>query len=872
MPVAINLLTIMKILRLSCLVVFSLFLTKPSFSQGRSKSDNLVYVDKQGILRYTKGNAEAAFFGVNYTTPFAYAFRAHKALKVDLKKAIQQDVYHMARLGLDAFRVHVWDTEITDTAGNLIANEHLELFDFLLAELRKRNIKSIITPIAFWGNGYPERDENTPGFARKFGKGRSTTNDTAIAAQENYLRQFFKHINPYTKLTYVSDPDVIAVELNNEPSHSGPKSGVTDYVNRLAAAVRSTGFTKPLYYNISQNPYYADAVATANVDGVSFQWYPSGLVANHEVKGNFLPNVDVYAIPFDTIPAYRTKSKMVYEYDAADILQSYMYPAMARSFRSAGFQWATQFAYDPMALAYANSEYQTHYNNLAYSPSKAISLLIASRVFHSVPRLKSYGVYPADSAFADFRVSYKNSLSEMNSPQAFYYSGTTVSKPVTVEKLEHIAGVGSSPVIQYNGTGAYFMDKAGDGVWRLEVMPDAIFIRDPFEKASPKKEVTRIEWRTQPISIQLPSLGENFSVKAVNENNSFKASVTGTQFLIRPGAYLITMAGFVNASVDAAKIHPLALNEFVAPEPFSKEPFVKHDPLSEVSSGRPFLINATMVGVNPDDIITVQVNRFGGGFGQAKTLTMMPKEGYKYSTEVPAELAMPGRLDYRIIIQKANGKYAVFPGNYQGNPFAWDFTDVETWKVMVAGEDSVAEIFDATTDHDIFTFPTFRRGFETSYVTASEPKRLLLRLNAKELSADHVMAFQYFFADKLKGRKGENFDKLVIRARTLQMQTVNATITLTNADAMSWSVTVPLSNTLQDIEVPLSAMKSDSVLLLPRPYPGFMPLYFKGAGTAAFEMDDMQKITISIGLDLSSDELKKPAGIEVEYVQLRKGK
>ena len=73
-----------------------------SYSQTKnSKSTNLVYVDKQGVLRWTSNNAEAAFFGVNYTTPFAYAYRAHKALNVDLEKAIQQDVYHMSKLSFD---------------------------------------------------------------------------------------------------------------------------------------------------------------------------------------------------------------------------------------------------------------------------------------------------------------------------------------------------------------------------------------------------------------------------------------------------------------------------------------------------------------------------------------------------------------------------------------------------------------------------------------------------------------------------------------------------------------------------------------------------------------------------------------------------
>ena len=52
-----------------------------------------------------------------------------------------------------------------------------------------------------------------------------------------------------------------------------------------------------------------------------------------------------------------------------------------------------------MSTAYANTEYQTHYLNLAYTPAKAISLLIASKVFQNLPRVKSYGTYPADTLF-----------------------------------------------------------------------------------------------------------------------------------------------------------------------------------------------------------------------------------------------------------------------------------------------------------------------------------------------------------------------------------------------------------------------------------------------------------------------------------------
>ena len=140
-----------------------------------------------------------------------------------------------------------------------------------------------------------------------------------------------------------------------------------------------------------------------------------------------------------------------------------------------------------MHTAYGNTEYQTHYLNLIYTPAKAISLLIASKAFHQFPRGKNYGTYPVDTLFDVFRVSYGQQLSEMNSDEEFYYTGSTSTQPKSLAKLKHVAGVGSSPIVQYEGTGTYFLDKLEEGTWRLEVMPDAFQISDPFEKASPKK-------------------------------------------------------------------------------------------------------------------------------------------------------------------------------------------------------------------------------------------------------------------------------------------------------------------------------------------------------------------------------------------------
>ncbi len=255
------------------------------------------------------------------------------------------------------------------------------LFDYLLFALEQRGIRIMLTPLAFWGNGYPEKDSMTGSFSSLYNKQRVLVEEPAIRAQENYMKQLLAHVNPYTKKKYKDDRFIIGLEINNEPHHSGTLQQASDYISRMVRSVKQAGWQKPVFYNISESPRYAKAVAESDIQGVSFQWYPTGLVANHTLQGNFLPNVDEYAIPFDTIAAFKNKARIVYEFDAADILAPVMYPAMARSFRKSGFQWATQFAYDPMSTADGNTEYQTHYLNLAYTPQKAISMMIAAKVF-----------------------------------------------------------------------------------------------------------------------------------------------------------------------------------------------------------------------------------------------------------------------------------------------------------------------------------------------------------------------------------------------------------------------------------------------------------------------------------------------------------
>ena len=135
-------------------------------------------------------------------------------------------------------------------SGNLIVNEHLELLDYLIHKLKEKNINIILTPIAWWGTGWPEPDPPTSGFSNKFSKVELIRKPAARDAQRNYVKQFLNHVNEYTGLSYKDDPDIIAFEVINEPGHPADTAMVTAYINEMAALIRNEGVSKPVYYNL----------------------------------------------------------------------------------------------------------------------------------------------------------------------------------------------------------------------------------------------------------------------------------------------------------------------------------------------------------------------------------------------------------------------------------------------------------------------------------------------------------------------------------------------------------------------------------------------------------------------------------------------
>ncbi len=180
------------------------------------------------------------------------------------------------------------------------------------------------------------------------------------------------------------------------------------------------------------------------MDGVTFGWYPTGLNSGRELEGNYLRGVD--AFPDMLRREIAGLPRIVYEFDTPDLRNSTMYPAMARTFRAVGTQMALMFAYDMLRTASRNLGWQTHYLNLVYTPRKAMSAIIAAEAMRRLPRMRSYGPYPRNTRFGDFRVSHEEIW-------ASWSRGTPSCMPAPpdrsrqiVSALRRIAGYGSSPV------------------------------------------------------------------------------------------------------------------------------------------------------------------------------------------------------------------------------------------------------------------------------------------------------------------------------------------------------------------------------------------------------------------------------------------
>jgi hypothetical protein len=829
-----------------------------------------VYLDKDGVVRWSGNRQEVTLFGANYVLPTASDYRAAGYLHLDRKKMIDEDMAQFARMGWDGLRLTFWgDWEASDSAGNLIDNDHLDLQDYLIARARERGIYMLFSPIQLYGSNWPDalQDTSPPGFGRHFGKGRMGTDSAAIAAQVNYLRQILNHVNRYTQVALKDEPAILFIELVNEPwHHPDDLQGSVRYINALTDAVRSTGCNKLIFYNVSQDFRIGEAIRRSRAQGVTFGWYPTGLNSGHELAGNYLRSVDTFPAMGGELARM---PRIVYEFDSPDLRTGTMYPAMARTMRSVGAQFAAMFAYDMLGTASRNLGWQTHYLNLVYTPRKAMSAIIAAEAMHRLPRLRSYGAYPQNTRFGDFRVSADSNLGELVARDAFLYAGSTRSRPPDPAALRRIAGYGSSPTVSYDGEGIYFLDKVRPGVWRLEVYPDAVPVRDPFEPPNAEKIVTRAISRSWPMTVALPDLGAAFTVQPITAGNAGLSRAAAGRFTVTPGVYVLSAAGPVDVTTVSAEYH--------APPPDSMPASVESLAAPEYLTGRPAKLRARVVDQTPPDSATLFIRPTAGGFYRG--FAMRPAGGYEYAVSVPAAALREGPHEFVITLFRGDSA-RTFPDGLRATPTSWDSYGRASWKLDVVDTRTPLRLFTPRADAPRLAFTRIgdagRRGLfrlALSGVTGQPVFHLELPVDAGGWSPPDYTA-SLVIEDRIRARGATiaSADALLLRLRGLSARPV-LHVSLMEDDGTTWSAAVPVDSSWTEQQVPLTAFTPARGVLLPQGFPGEWsywvgPAAGRGGSTDRPRLDRVERLQLSLRRESGVTVTLGSYGVEVEWVAL----
>jgi hypothetical protein len=846
-------------------------------------NESPVYVDAKGVIRWQNNKEEVRLFGADYCAFSGSDYRMVGIVGSDRKRLIDEDMGHFARMGWDGMRLCSWgDWENADAVGNLVQNEHSDLMDYLVSKARERGINILLTPIHTYDPAFADKfnssDYKPAGFSSIYGRPILGTEPKAIAAETNYIEQVLKHVNPYTNVALKDEPAILFIEMINEPVHHPENlQQSVEYINALVDAVRATGSRQITFHNYSQDFRIDDALAQSKVQGVDFGWYPSGLGAGHTLQGNFLQAVDSY--PDMLNPKIANKPRIVYEFDQADLNTGYLFPAIVRTYRGVGAQFAAIFAYDMLDTAPYNLGWQTHFINLVHTPRQAVSAVIAGEAMRRLPRMQQYGRYPEDTHFGDFSVNYETDSSLLNAEDAYMYAGDTTIAPRKVSSVKRIVGFGSSPIINYEGTGAYFLDKVRDGVWRLEVYPDELLASDPFAQPQPGKIVSRLYFNTWPMAIKIPDLGAQFTATPLTVPGDATAGArkagAGT-VAIEPGVWLLSKDGHVDMDAMPAVINRVGLREYHVNAPQTYPDLIQTLAPSEFVAGAAVDIRVRVASQSLPDQLALYIRPLGARrFGKPVPMTRV--RGVEYAAAIAADTYPVG--DYEYIVSETHGNASTtFPGALPGKPGEWPFAPAEVWRFQVDAARTPLEIFNPARDIGMLSFVRPSEGDRTPFfhvVTGESSGASAFSIGVPELGANTpaLYAAALYIGDKLvaRGEHAAQASSLNVRVRASGGARKTLDLYLIERDGSSWHGEAVAGSDWTTVKIPLASLDFSKSILIPTPFPGLWNYWRKGPDARSggkIHPQDIERLEMRVRRNLGDRAEDNASAVEIETVQL----
>jgi len=250
--------------------------------------------------------------------------------------------------------------------------------------------------------------------------------------------------------------------------------------------------------------------------------------------------------------------------------------------------------------------------------------------------------------------------------------------------------------------------------------------------------------------------------------------------------------------------------------------------------------------------------------------------GYVYTAEIPSKVLQTGFLSYRIIITTVGNSFS-FPSGIKGNPGEWDFYNESNYVTRIVKENSPIYIFNAAQDSD-YIVKQWKQG--NQLVPGKSPGEAeyqvkILRLFEEDIENKNATpvndySFRFNFLEKIKGRNNElaKQKKLVLNARSISGKTEKIQVALVDKNGSSFGKIIEITPENEEYTIDLSHLKPVKTVILPRPYPSFLPYYFEHNNRDPFNLKNVESIQISIGPGLENEALTQKHEIGVSSVRL----
>jgi hypothetical protein len=124
-----------------------------------------------------------------------------------------------------------------------------------------------------------------------------------------------------------------------------------------------------------------------------------------------------------------------------------------------------------------------------------------------------------------------------------------------------------------------------------------------------------------------------------------------------------------------------------------------------------------------------------------------------------------------------------------------------------------------------------------------------------------------YIGQKLQGRAADltGFKEVVVKARASQAG-ARVKLVLATKDAAAYAAAVPVTQEPGEIRIPLASFQPDALLLVPRPYPSFLPLAFQTSATSkplAMSSIEVLQLIVETGSDGTAPSL------DIESIRLQ---